>query len=118
MACTAAFVLHPFPGQDHPDPDLAEDPDTEVDPELPAGVLSFRLADWQACIAAFVLRLVPEGPVNCLAPRREDYRMYTVPVLTIGEDSRSFLEAGSEVNRLGSGRQQADLDHLLPPVPP
>ncbi|SVB04518.1 uncharacterized protein METZ01_LOCUS157372, partial [marine metagenome] len=81
-------------------------------------VLSFRLADWQVCIAAFVRRLVLEDPANCLALRQEDYRMYTVPVLTIGEDSRSFLEAGSEVNRLGSGRQQADLDHLLPPVPP
>ena len=118
MACTAAFVLLPFLVQDRLGPDPAEDPDTVADSELPVDVLSFRLADWQVCIAAFVRRLVLEDPANCLALRQEDYRMYTVPVLTIGEDSRSFLEAGSEVNRLGSGRQQADLDHLLPPVPP
>ena len=113
-ACTAASVLLPFPGQDHPDPDPVEDPDMEVDPELPVGVLSFRLADWQACTAASVLHLVPEDPVNCRAPPQEDYRMYTEPVLTIGEDSRTFLEGGSEVGKLGSGHQGVDRDHPLP----
>ena len=116
MACTAASVLHPFPDQDRLGPGPVEDPDTEADPVLPVDVLSFRLADWQACTAASVLRLVPEDPVNCRAPRQEDYRMYTDPVLTIGEDSRSFLEVGSEVGNLGSGRQQAARDHPLPPV--
>ena len=118
QACTAASVLHPFPVQDRPDPDPVEDPDTEADPVLPVDALSFRLADWQACTAASVLHLVPEDPVNCRAPRQEDYRMYTDPVLTIGEDSRSFPEVGSEVDNLGSGRQQADQDHPLPPVLP
>ena len=118
VACTAASVLHPFPGQNRPDPDPVEDPDTGVDPVLPVDVLSFRLADWQACTAASVLHLDPEDLVNCRAPRQEDYRMYTDPVLTIGEDSRSFPEVGSEVDNLGSGRQQADQDHPLPPVLP
>ena len=116
VACTAAFVLHPFLDLDHPDPGPVEDPDTEADPVLPVDVLSFRLADWQACTAASVPRLVPEDPVNCLARRQEDFQMYTDPVLTIGEDSRSFPAAGSKVGNLGSGRQQAAQDPPLPPV--